>query len=122
MLSIITRRRPTVMVMAGELGTAVRRVTQCRVVTVRPTEARSAADGALLTAARRVTRCKVVIARLIKVRWAVRLADMATELSRAPANAIFSFDRVPRRNFAMKIARFECSSGGRWGDRINRGN
>jgi hypothetical protein len=46
---------------------------------------------------------------------------MATELRRAQANAIFLFD-LPRRNFATKIARFECSSGGRWGYRINRGN
>jgi hypothetical protein len=83
MRSIITHRRRTVTAMAGEPGTAVRRVTRCRAETARRTEVLAGVDGVLGTAVRRATRCKAAVVHPIAVQSAARLADgMATELTR----------------------------------------
>jgi hypothetical protein len=123
MLSIIIHRRHhTVTAMAGKLGMAARRVTRCRAAIVRRIEVLAEADGVLGTAVRRATPSKAVVVRPIKVRSADRRAEgMATELTRTRVQR-YPVVRLSRRNFATEIFCFRCSSGGRCGDCLNRGN
>ena len=68
------------------------------------------------------TRCRAAIVRPIKVRSADRRAEgMATELTRTRVQR-YPVVRLSRRNFATEISRLRCSSGGRCGDCLNRGN
>src|SRR5690348_5993675 len=74
-----TRRRPTVTAVvtavAGPPGTDARRVTPCRVATVRPIGVPGVANGILGTAVHRATRCKAATVHLIEVQSVAHLAD-----------------------------------------------
>ena|SRR5579872_2609564 len=107
MLSI-TRRRPTVMAVAGRPTTAVRRVTPCRVAAVHRTEALSA-DGGLTTAVRPAIPSKAEIARLIEVQSGARRADgTAIELATVVSRCQSYQGAVFRRNFAAELAPEFC--------------